>query len=115
MTRPSRIVAATLLCLTLLPATARGDGKSVGIGAAIGAGVAAGGTALIASNYGENEGTKFCHGCFYQWGVLTIPAGAVIGATIGWGVGRARKPKKSVTFAPVVTKKARGLFVTARF
>jgi hypothetical protein len=116
MTSTIRTIVATFICVALLlPVPARAEGKGAGIGAAIGAGVAAGGTALIAMQYGENEGGEFCHTCFYKWGAFAIPTGAIVGATIGWGIDRARRPRKTVTLAPVLTKKSRGVFLTARF
>jgi hypothetical protein len=89
-----------------------GGNRAPIIGALIGAGAALGFTAFAASKYGENEGGEFCARCMVQWSALTVPVGALAGVGIGWGVGRARR---TVTAAPIVSKSAKGIVISARF
>lgn len=86
--------------------------KAVVIGAVIGAGAALALTAAGASRYGENEGGEFCSPCMLQWSLVSVPVGAAIGASIGYGVHRARR---SVTATPLITRRSAGVMVFARF
>jgi len=90
----------------------RSESKAVLIGALVGAGAALALTAAAASEYGNNEGGEFCSRCMVQWSAVTVPVGAAIGAGIGFGVKRARR---SVTATPIVTRRAAGVMVFARF
>jgi len=91
----------------------RGGGLGpVATGALIGAAAALVGTAVAARSYGENESGGFCGVCMMQWSSFTVPVGAGIGAAIGYGITRARH---SVTAAPMFSRKAAGVIVTARF
>lgn len=94
------------------PRSNGGGNHALIIGALIGAGAALGFTAFAASKYGENEVGEFCTRCMVQWSAVTVPVGALAGAGIGWGVGRALR---SVTAAPIVSKNAKGIVISARF
>lgn len=69
---------------TLQPAPAKKGKNPVIIGALIGAVGAAAFTAMFAAKYGENETGGFCGACFAYWAPLAVPAGAGIGAGVGW-------------------------------
>ena len=90
-------------------------------GGLIGGGTAAAITVWAAASYGENEGGKFCTGCFAQWSTITVPIGTAIGAGIGFAVDlirretRTRQTHGRVAVAPVVTKRGGGVFVSTRF
>ena len=85
---------------------------SVVRGALIGAGAALVATGMAASKYGENEGGRFCSRCLAQWSLFTVPAGAGIGAAIGYGIHRLRR---SVAAAPLFSAGRRGIVVMASF
>ncbi len=57
-----------------------------GIAIGVVAGLALSGGA--AARYGENEGGSFCGPCFVQWSAVTVPAGAALGALVGYLVSR---------------------------
>lgn len=84
----------------------------VATGALIGAATALVGTALAAHTYGNNETGGFCSRCMLEWSSFTVPVGVGIGAAIGYGVKRARR---TVTAAPIFSRNAAAVFVTARF
>lgn len=112
-TEPGKPRPADLETIAWSDAQAKRRGiNPVVAGAAIGAAAAAGITFAAAASYGENEGGKFCGRCFVQWSTFSVPAGAGLGAAIGWGIGRARR---SVTAVPVLGPKAAGVIVSARF
>jgi hypothetical protein len=100
----------------------RAGGNAMVWGTAIGATTAAVITAAGAASYGENEGGEFCGGCFIQWGALSIPAGAGIGAAIGLLIDQVRRTtlfsapsRPSLVAAPVFVHGGAGLLVSARF
>jgi hypothetical protein len=98
---------------TSFSAQARSRGMSPAAkGALIGGGAAALVTAAAASEYGKNEGGRFCGTCFVRWSAFTVPVGAGVGALIGLGIDRARRP---VTAMPLLSPSTAGLVVTARF
>ena len=82
----SLATAATAAAQTteLQPPPAKKRKNPVAIGTLIGAGGAAALTAVAAAQYGANEGGRFCIPCLAQWGMITIPVGAGIGAGVGW-------------------------------
>ena len=84
--RPGLAAAAAAAAQTteLQPTPAKKPKNPVAIGTLIGAGGAAALTAVAAAQYGANEGGRFCIPCLAQWGMITIPVGAGIGAGIGW-------------------------------
>jgi hypothetical protein len=96
--------------------------KSPWIGALIGAGGAAAVTYWAAKTYGENEAGGFCEQCFAQWGAFAIPAGALVGALVGWTVsqsagpqaGTAPVPRKTLV-APIVARRGGGVAVAIRY
>ena len=47
--------------------------------------------ALGAARYGDNEGGRFCGACFVEWSAVTVPAGAGIGAAVGYFIDKARR------------------------
>jgi hypothetical protein len=95
------------------PRRSHGDGVGpVAKGALIGAAASLIATALAARSYGENESGGFCGLCMLEWSSFTVPVGAGIGAAIGYGIGRARH---SVIAAPMFSRKAAAVIVTARF
>jgi hypothetical protein len=111
---PSRLLSAaggTRAGGFALPQPQRGGGGMgpVAKGALIGTAAALVGTAWVAHTYGENEGGGFCSGCMVQWSLLTVPVGAGVGALFGYGL------RHSVAAAPVFSRKAAGVVVTARF
>ena len=82
------------------------------VGALAGAGAALALTAVGAAKYGQNEGGGFCAPCMVQWSAISVPVGAAIGAGIGFGVKRSRR---SITAAPVVTRRSAGVLLLAQF
>jgi len=82
------------------------------VGALAGAGAALALTAVGAAKYGENEGGGFCAPCMVQWSAISVPVGAAIGAGIGFGVKRSRR---SVSAAPVITRRSAGVLLLAQF
>lgn len=78
--------AAAARATELQPPPAKTRKNPVIIGAIVGAIGAAALTAMYAKQYGENESGGFCGACFAYWSPLAIPAGAGIGAGIGWAV-----------------------------
>jgi hypothetical protein len=105
----------------LQPSPSRSPGAH---GALIGAIVGgAGATAVVfgaATIYGGNEGGGFCGGCFAAWGAWAIPAGALGGAAIGYGIGKASSPQRApqvprTVVAPVVGRRGGGLVVSVRY
>lgn len=62
-------------------------GWSIAGGAAAGLGMAG----VAAARYGDNEGGAFCARCFVEWSAVSIPAGAGIGAAVGYFIDRARR------------------------
>ena len=101
--------------------TGGGGQKGAAIGALVGAGVAAGITYWAASDYGNNEGGRFCTGCFVQWGAVTIPAGALVGAIVGHFVGGSlsapqqgpRRPE--AWLAPAIGRHGGGAVLSIRY
>jgi hypothetical protein len=67
----------------------KGHAMRWGIAIGIGAGVAVAGAS--AARYGENEGGRFCGACFIRWSAISVPAGAGIGAAVGFLIDRARR------------------------
>jgi hypothetical protein len=107
-----------------LQPAASGGQSSAAKGALIGAivgGLSA--TAFVywaAKSYGENEAGGFCGNCFAVWGTWGIPAGALAGAGIGYGISKARSrqyaPRAPRTFvAPVIGRRAGGVTMTVRY
>jgi hypothetical protein len=99
-----------------------GSKKGTWIGALIGAGGAAAVTYWAANQYGENESGDFCGQCFAQWGAFAIPAGALVGAIVGWNVSRSvgpqpvtARPPRTTVVAPVVARRGGGVVVSVRY
>jgi len=93
-------------------------------GAAIGAIAGGAGAAAIvywvASSYGENETGGFCGRCFATWGSLAIPAGAALGAVIGFGINKASRPQyapavRRTVIAPVIGRSGGGVVLSVRY
>ena len=78
----------------------------VAIGTLIGAGGAAALTAVAAAQYGANEGGRFCIPCLAQWGMITVPVGAGIGAGIGWIVKAASPDPQQPGLPPTTDRTA---------
>jgi hypothetical protein len=94
--------------------------KGALIGAIVGGAGATGLVYWAAKTYGENEGGGFCGNCFAMWGAWAIPAGALGGAAIGYGIGKATSPQHApqvprTVVAPVVGRRGGGLVVTVRY
>jgi hypothetical protein len=120
---PGPIAAAVR---TRVPAPAiqaqRGGKKGPWIGALIGAGGAAAVTYWAAKTYGENEPGGFCEQCFVQWGAFAIPAGALVGAVVGWTISHTAGPHPSTAppprkalIAPVAGRRGGGVVVSVRY
>jgi hypothetical protein len=99
----------------------RRGGHAKAWGALIGAGGAFALTALAANSYGNNEGGRFCDACLVAWSVLTVPAGAGLGAVVGWAIDLGRHktlfvaPSRSpVAVVPVIGPR-KGVMVSVRF
>jgi len=92
-------------------------------GALIGAIVGGASTTAVvywaAKTYGENEAGGFCGGCFAAWGSWVIPAGALGGAAIGYGIGRASSPQHApvprILVAPAIGRRRGGAVITVRY
>jgi hypothetical protein len=74
----------------------------------------------VAKTYGENESGGFCGGCFAAWGAWAIPAGALGGTAIGYGIAKASSPQFApavprTVIAPVVGRRGGGLVMTVRY
>jgi hypothetical protein len=63
--------------------------RVMGFAIVAGIGAAVAGAALAASEYSRNEGTS-CDRCFVEWSAIAAPAGAGIGALIGYLIDRSR-------------------------
>jgi hypothetical protein len=94
--------AAAAQTTPLQPPPAKKGKNPVIIGALIGAVGAAALTTVAARQYGHNEGYGTCVPCLVQWGSIAIPAGAGIGAGIGWAV-KAGSPDQRPTGVPRTT------------
>jgi hypothetical protein len=101
--------------------TRTGGPRGALIGAAIGAGTAAAVTYWAAAKYGENEGGRFCTGCFMNWGAVTIPAAALVGALVGHALGGSsaapqHAPRAHRTFiTPAISRRGGALTVAVRY
>ena len=103
------------------PSPSRSAGAQGALIGAIVGGVAA--TAVVYSiskAYGENEGGGFCGGCFAAWGAWAIPAGALGGAAIGYGIGKASSPQYAspvprTVIAPVRGRGGGGVVMSVRY
>lgn len=101
----------------------RSGGHATAWGTAIGAGAAMSVTYWAAASYGENEGGRFCGGCFLQWGAASIPAGTAIGAGVGFAIERARRRtvfvaasrRTSIATQPLFVRRGAGILMTASF
>jgi hypothetical protein len=82
----SAAVAATAAAPLAPSPSSRRYQRAPLVGAVVGGLAAAALTAGLARAYGNNEGGRFCGACFAQWGAIAIPAGAGIGAGIGFAV-----------------------------
>jgi hypothetical protein len=91
--------AAAAAQATPLEAPPAKKGKNpVIIGAIAGAVTATVLTVMAAKQYGENEAGGMCGACLAYWGPITIPAGAGIGAGIGWIVKATSPPPQPTGF-----------------
>jgi hypothetical protein len=114
-------VAATGGLWTSPAPPGNGGRKGALIGAAVGAGAAAAVTYWAAATYGENEGGRFCTGCFMQWGAASIPVGALVGALVGHALGGSSgapqyAPRTPRTFiAPAIGRRGGAVTVAVRY
>ena len=101
----------------------RSGGHATAWGAVIGVASAVALTAAAAESYGNNEGGRFCGNCFLVWGILTVPAGAGIGAGIGKAIDRLNRSTlftapsrgRSIGAAPFVSRRGGGVVVSVTF
>ena len=101
---PSRSVAAAAVAAaqqTVPDAPLKKRTNPVLIGALIGGAGAAALTAWAANAYGHNEGWSYSCACFAKWGAIAIPAGAGIGAGIGFAVRAASPDQRPGVYPPV--------------
>ena len=101
------------------PASQRDD-RGMLIGALAGAAAATSVTYWAANLYGNNEGGEFCSACFWTWGAVSIPAGAIVGSLVGKLIGSAASPQSaprvSHTFVtPVIGRRGGGVVVSVRY
>ena len=97
-----------------------GGRKGAAIGAIVGASAAAAVTAWAANEYGNNEGGRFCTGCFLAWGVYSVPVGALVGAAVGGVIGYASLPQTAprvptTVVAPAVGRHGGAVMVRMRY
>ena len=100
----------------------RARGRQPVWGAIIGAAAGIAATAAAASAYGENEGGGFCAGCMVQWSAIAVPAGAGLGAAIGFALRCGEKTlfvapgsRASLRVMPILSEGRAGVRLTARF
>lgn len=96
--------AAAAQATPLEPPPAKKGKNPVIIGAIVGALGAAAMTAVVARQYGHNEGYGTCVPCLFQWGTIAVPAGAGIGAGIGWIIKADSPDPQSPGLPPSVTE-----------